>query len=38
MRGDPSFKTDPVVIVGARSPGTQRYDRGDKRLVYFRGP
>ncbi len=34
-RGDPYFKTDPVLIAEVLSPGTQRYDRGDKRLAYF---
>jgi Uma2 family endonuclease len=33
-RGDPYFKTDPVVVVEVLSPNTQRYDRGDKRLAY----
>ncbi|MEA3278863.1 MAG: Uma2 family endonuclease [Pseudomonadota bacterium] len=33
--GDPYFKTDPVMIAEVLSPGTQRYDRGDKRLAYF---
>jgi Uma2 family endonuclease len=33
-RGDPYFKTDPVLIAEVLSPGTQRYDRGDKRLAY----
>jgi len=33
-RGDPYFKTDPVLIIEVLSPGTQRYDRGDKRLAY----
>lgn len=33
-RGDPYFKTDPVLIVEVLSPTTQRYDRGDKRLAY----
>ncbi len=34
-RGDPYFKTDPVVIAEVLSPSTQRYDRGDKRQVYL---
>ena len=38
VRGDPYFKTDPVVIAEVLSPGTQRYDRGDKRLAYRRLP
>lgn len=33
-RGDPYFKTDPVLIVEVLSPNTQRHDRGDKRLAY----
>jgi Uma2 family endonuclease len=33
-RGDPYFKTDPVLIIEVLSPNTQRYDRGDKRLAY----
>jgi Uma2 family endonuclease len=33
-RGDPYFKTDPVLIAEVLSPRTQRYDRGDKRLAY----
>ena len=33
-RGDPYYKTDPVLIVEVLSPTTQRYDRGDKRLAY----
>jgi Uma2 family endonuclease len=33
-RGDPYFKTDPVLIAEVLSPGTQRCDRGDKRLAY----
>lgn len=37
-RGDPYFKTDPVLIAEVLSPGTQRYDRGDKRLAYFSLP
>ncbi|MGA7979803.1 MAG: Uma2 family endonuclease [Chromatiaceae bacterium] len=37
-RGDPYFKTDPVVIAEILSPATQRYDRGDKRLAYFSLP
>ncbi|MGA7978720.1 MAG: Uma2 family endonuclease [Chromatiaceae bacterium] len=37
-RGDPYFKTDPVMVAEVLSPGTQRYDRGDKRLVYFTLP
>jgi Uma2 family endonuclease len=38
QRGDPYFKTDPVVIAEVLSPGTQRHDRGDKRLAYSRLP
>ena len=34
-RGDPYFKTDPVMIAEVLSPSTQRYDRGDKRQVYL---
>lgn len=37
-RGDPYFKTDPVMIAEILSPGTQRHDRGDKRLAYFSLP
>lgn len=37
-RGDPYFKTDPVMIAEVLSPGTQRYDRGDKRLAYLSLP
>jgi Uma2 family endonuclease len=37
-RGDPYFKTDPVLIAEVLSPGTQRYDRGDKRLAFFTLP
>ncbi|MEA3412416.1 MAG: Uma2 family endonuclease [Pseudomonadota bacterium] len=37
-RRDPYFKTDPVLIAEVLSPGTQRYDRGDKRLAYFSLP
>jgi Uma2 family endonuclease len=33
-RGDPFFKTDPTLVIEVLSPGTQRYDRGDKRLAY----
>ncbi len=33
-RGDPYYKSDPVLIVEVLSPTTQRYDRGDKRLAY----
>lgn len=33
-RGDPFFKTDPVLLVEVLSPNTQRYDRGDKWLAY----
>jgi Uma2 family endonuclease len=35
-RGDPYFKTDPVLVVEVLSPNTQRYDRGDKWLAYQR--
>lgn len=38
QRGDAYFKTDPIVIAEVLSPGTQRYDRGDKRLAYSRLP
>jgi len=34
-RGDPYFKTDPIMIAEVLSPGTQRYDRGDKRQAYL---
>ena len=37
-RGDPYFKTDPVLVAEVLSPGTQRYDRGDKRLAYLSLP
>jgi Uma2 family endonuclease len=37
-RGDPYFKTDPVMVAEVLSPGTQRYDRGDKRLAFFTLP
>ncbi len=37
-RGDPYFKTDPVLIVEVLSPTTQRYDRGDKRQAYLSLP
>lgn len=37
-RGDPYFKTDPVVIAEVLSPSTQRHDRGDKLLAYRRLP
>jgi len=37
-RGDPYFKTDPILIAEVLSPGTQRYDRGDKRLAYLSLP
>ena len=33
-RGDAYFKTDPIMIAEVLSPGTQRYDRGDKLLAY----
>lgn len=33
-RGDPYFKTDPVLVIEVLAPNTQRYDRGDKRLAY----
>jgi len=33
-RGDAYFKIDPVLIAEILSPGSQRYDRGDKRLAY----
>lgn len=36
QRGDPYFKTDPVMIAEVLSPSTQRHDRGDKRLAYSR--
>ncbi len=38
QRGDPYFKTDPIMIAEVLSPGTQRYDRGDKRFAYFQLP
>lgn len=37
-RGDPYFKTDPILIAEVLSPATQRYDRGDKRLAYLSLP
>ncbi|MGH8548369.1 MAG: Uma2 family endonuclease [Methylococcales bacterium] len=37
-RGDPYFKTDPVLVAEVLSPSTQRYDRGDKRLAYLSLP
>jgi Uma2 family endonuclease len=37
-RGDPYFKTDPVMVAEVLSPATQRYDRGDKRLAFFTLP
>lgn len=37
-RGDPYFKTDPVLIAEVLSPSTQRLDRGDKRAAYWRLP
>lgn len=37
-RGDPYFKTDPVLVAEVLSPATQRYDRGDKRLACFTLP
>ncbi|MFW6259234.1 MAG: Uma2 family endonuclease [Halochromatium sp.] len=33
-RGDPYFKTDPILVIEVLSPNTQRYDRGDKWLAY----
>ncbi|WP_295403375.1 Uma2 family endonuclease [uncultured Thiocystis sp.] len=33
QRGDADFKTDPIMIAEVLSPGTQRHDRGDKRLA-----
>ena len=33
-RGEPYYKTDPVLIAEVLWPRTQRYDRGDKRLAY----
>jgi Uma2 family endonuclease len=33
-RGDPYFKTDPLLVIEVLSPNTQRNDRGDKRLAY----
>lgn len=33
-RGDPYFKTDPLLVIEVLSPNTQRYDKGDKRLAY----
>ena len=38
QRGDPYFKTDPVLVAAVLSPSTQRYDRGDKRLAYLSLP
>ena len=37
-RGDPYFKTDPVLVAEVLSPSTQRYDQGDKRMAYWRLP
>lgn len=37
-RGDPYFKTDPVLVVEVLSPSTQRHDRGDKKLAYQNVP
>ena len=37
-RGDPYFKTDPVLVAEVLSPSTQRYDKGDKRLAYLSLP
>jgi Uma2 family endonuclease len=37
-RGDPYFKTEPLLVAEVLSPGTQRYDRGDKQLAYFSLP
>lgn len=37
-RGDPYFKTDPVLVAEVLSPSTQRHDRGDKRLAYLSLP
>ncbi|MGR9108306.1 MAG: Uma2 family endonuclease [Gammaproteobacteria bacterium] len=37
-RGDPYFKTDPLLVAEILSPSTQRYDRGDKRLAYLSLP
>ena len=34
-RGDPYFKTDPIMVAEVLSPSTQRYDRGDKRQAYL---
>jgi len=33
-RGDPFFKSDPLLVIEVLSPNAQRYDRGDKRLAY----
>lgn len=33
-RGDPFFKTDPLIVIEVLSPNFQRHDRGDKRLAY----
>jgi Uma2 family endonuclease len=38
QRGDPYFKTDPVMVAEVLSPSTLRYDRGDKRLAYLSLP
>jgi len=37
-RGDPYFKTDPVLVAEVLSPSTQRYDQGDKRMAYWSLP
>ena len=34
----PIYKTAPCFIAEVLSPGTQRYDRGDMRLAFFRLP
>ncbi|MCB2261900.1 MAG: Uma2 family endonuclease [Candidatus Thiosymbion ectosymbiont of Robbea hypermnestra] len=33
-RGNPFFKTDPLLVVEVLSPSTRSYDRGNKRLAY----
>lgn len=33
-RGDPYFKTDPLLVIEVLSPNTQRYDKGDTRLAH----
>ena len=37
-RGDPYFKTDPILVAEVLSPGTHRHDRGDKMLACMAVP